>query len=109
MNLIPNWLANAWPSRRLMPTEADVRDLQQLQVQVFGTPAGQELIHHWIESVVFANPRTTDPNECIKYAAQCAFVEDIIKALDRAENPAKYQGMQAPTVGAFDARKMRIA
>lgn len=91
MNLLKQWLATAFPTRRVMPAESDVRGFQALYTQVFSNPAGRELIELWVEQIMFTNPRTTDPNECIRFAAQCAFVEDIVKAIDRAENPAKYQ------------------
>lgn len=91
MRILKDWLRFVFPSRRLLPTADDVRKTQELYSHVFSTPAGRELIELWIEQIMFANPRSTDANECIRYAAQCAFVEDIVKALDKAENPSKYE------------------
>ena len=92
-----------------MPTPTDVRAAQDLYNEVFSSPQGRELIELWIETVVLANPRSTDPNECIAFTAKCAFIEDIVKALDKANNPAKYAEFQhPPTLGSFDPRK-RVA
>jgi hypothetical protein len=90
----------------MFPTQADVLQAQGLYRAVFATQQGRELIELWIEQIMFANPRSTDPNECIAFAVKCAFIEDIVKALDKAENPGKYQDMdKPPAVGAFDPRK----
>lgn len=89
--MIKQWLANMFPRWRIAPTEDDVKKMQTLQRQVFDTPQGRELLEHWLENIVLANPRTTDPNECIAFTAKCAFVEDVIKATDRARDPQKYE------------------
>lgn len=97
MTTIRQWLLTIFPKRRLMPSDVDLKDAEQLYYRVFGTPAGREMIELWIEQIMFNNPRTTDASECITFAVKCAFVEDIVKALDRAENPGKYERMaQAP-------------
>ena len=91
MNFLKSWLAQAWPKRRLAPDANDAAHLQALYGHVFNTPSGHELLEMWLETVVLDNPRSTDANECIAYTAKCAFVEDVIRNVDRANNPAKYQ------------------
>lgn len=103
-DMIRDWLTRMFPKHRLTPSPGDVRGIQELYKQVFSGPAGRELIELWIETIVFANPRTTDPNECIAFTTKCAFIEDMIKALDEAQDPAKYQGQQEQ-VQRFDPRR----
>lgn len=91
MNFLKSWFKQPWPKRRMMPSGDDIEHLQALYAHVFNTPAGNELLELWLETVVLENPRSTDANECIAFAAKCAFVEDVIKAVDRANNPSKYQ------------------
>lgn len=91
MNFFKSWLKAMWPPHRVTPTASDVARMRTLYGAVFNTPAGNELLEFWLETVVLANPRSTDANECIAYTTKCAFVEDIIKAVDRVNNPAKYQ------------------
>lgn len=106
MTLIRQWLATMFPKRRLMPAPTDIRQAQELYRNVFNTQPGRELIELWIETVMFTNPRVTDANECIAYAVKCAFIEDIVKALDKATYPNKYEQMEKPpAVGAFDPRR----
>lgn len=107
--MIRDWLRTMFPQRRLTPSEGDIRGAQELYRQVFGSQAGRELIEFWIEQIVFSNPRSTDPNECIRYAAQCAFVEDIVKALDKADHPQKYQTVEKIQLSKFDVRNWRAA
>lgn len=90
MNIIKQWLKTAFPRNRLLPDANDVARTQQLYASTFNTASGHELLELWIEEVVFTNPRSTDPNECIAYAVKCAVIEDIVKAVDKANNPGKY-------------------
>jgi hypothetical protein len=102
MKIFRRWLINMFHREWLNPTPQDVKAQQDIHYRVFGSTAGQDLIEFWIETVLLNNPRTSDPNECVQWTSRCAFVEDTIRALDRAQNADKYKQAQVQ----FNTRKV---
>lgn len=107
MNFINQWLKTMFPPHRLTPTQRDVKNAQSLYGRVFSTLDGRALLELWLEQIMFNNPRTTEAGPCIKFTNDCAFIEDIVKAVDRAENPGKYEldAAQVPTAR-FEPRRV---
>ena len=97
MSFFRLWLSRMFPRWRVFPSVRDVEDEQALFRNVFDNDAGHALLEFYLEKIVIeGNPRSGDSGACIAYAAQCAMVADLIRALDKAKNPKKWEPEEQP-------------
>ena len=84
MNFIESWWRNKFQKR-------DDARIRQLGMSTFNTVSGQELLQAYMDEILMCPPNSTDPYVICDWKARCSMVTDIIKALDAANDPAKYQ------------------
>lgn len=85
MNLaIARWLQNMWTPR-------DVYELMQSYKVTFSNVHGQRVLHDLLDNVYCKVYEGPDPIMQAKHEGRRSVVEDILRNLDQAEHPNKYE------------------
>lgn len=67
-----------------------IPEVEQAYRVTFSTPHGQLVLQHMLDNVYCTVYDGFDPIACITHNARRTLVHEIIEAIDRGENPAKY-------------------
>ena len=84
MNFIESWWRNKFQKR-------DQSRIEYLGSATFNTVPGQELLQAWMDITLMHPPLSNDQCAIYKWLGKVEMITDIIKALDAANDPAKYQ------------------
>lgn len=84
MSRLRSWLRRMWQPQ-------DAAQLLRDYHEVFGGPAGQRLLQHWIDSVYATVYDGTSDRQAVLHEGRRSFVHEVLENLDRAENPEKYR------------------
>ncbi len=83
MSVILDWLSHKWQRPPPPNLSEDYR-------AAFATPAGRRVLQHWMDQVYCSIYEGKDVQELWMHNGRRAFVQEILEAIDLAEQPQKY-------------------